>query len=168
MASGATDILQTTIFTPGNFVATNNAQQQNACNVYNAQQVALYTQAMANYNGFIDAVGTLPPGPVPVPAMAQALSAPDANGLQWETTGTTPVCPAIPVHQPIQNNTNTPPIKNHIHVGHATASPGWFSVGLDDGVVPGMTVPATSDDGVSGMFEKFSAPVGQGWYLKVA
>lgn len=53
---------------------------------------------------------------------------------------------------------------------HVTVALGnsWWGVGQDDGFPAGMTTPpVTSDDGVTGRFQKFGAPVGKGWYLKV-
>ena len=87
--------------------------------------------------------------------------------VQWAypALGTVPVCdmPPIPNEPPPQST--LPP--NHLHIGaKETASDVWWSAGSDDTFPSGQkTPPVTSDDGVNGLWEKFGAPVGQGWYL---
>jgi hypothetical protein len=87
--------------------------------------------------------------------------------IQWPypQVGTAAVTdqPPIPAIPPAQGSLGP----NHIHVGVSLGS-GWWSTGADDTFPPGKTTPpVTSDDGTTGTFEKFGAPVGSGWYFKV-
>lgn len=110
-----------------------------------------------------------PPNAFVVAYAADPTTGPGSVGPYGETqifwaypgVGKVPVCdmPAIPA---IPSNQSIP---NHIHVGHALGG-GWFSAGQDDTLPSGQaTPPVTTDDGVTGTFVKYGAPVGAGWYL---
>lgn len=88
------------------------------------------------------------------------------NPIMWATPqmGTAPVCdmPQIPVLPVPQSQLSA----NKIHVGRSLGQ-GWWSAGTDDTFPSGQTTPpVTSDDGATGVFVKYGAPVGAGWYLK--
>lgn len=152
-------------FGPDTYVQNNNEQQQAYCDQYNREAASRYRVGMANYNLFIDQVGKLPPYPPPTVPTAWVLTKPDAQGLQWQTTSDKPVCDAIPVHNMPGDPARNP---NVIHVGNRISGD-WFQVGAGDGFPAGSTTPpTTSADGVSGTFQKYAAPVGAGWYLRVS
>jgi len=60
-------------------------------------------------------------------------------------------------------------VPNTIDVGKCIGGK-WFSVGPKDTFQAGNATPpnTVSEDGVTGSFEKYGAPVGAGWYLQVA
>jgi len=77
-----------------------------------------------------------------------------------------PVCDALPLPS-LGTQLPAPGAPNVIHVGKALGG-NWWSCGQDDTFASGKTTPpVVADDGTPGMFEKFAAPVGNGWYLKV-
>ena len=108
----------------------------------------------------------LPQTSKPVAPLSQLVktSPPDPDGVVWiwiergDPLG--PPCADLP---PLAVS----PGPNHVHVGRRIYAK-WFSCGLDDNYDPqGPPVSATSDDGVSGTFQKYAAPVGIGWYLQI-
>ncbi len=137
----------------------------------NAQQQAIYDQAVRNFNLNMQSGQTHNPPLVPPTApLAYVVSAPDANGYVWPVIGTTPLMPTPPLTlATVDLGTLKPPTRdpNHIDVGKAIPGGGgkWFTVGPNDGTPNGfVTPPTTSEDGVTGIFLKFGAPVGNGWY----
>ena len=133
----------------------------------NANLLANYNYAVDQYNQNMASGQQVPPERqhAPVPAMAYELSKADAAGFQYPIQGTTPIAPQAPdafYHGAPQ----VAKPANVIHVGHAISGR-WFTAGPGDTFANGMTTPpVTSDDGVTGIFEKFGAPVGNGWYLQ--
>lgn len=72
--------------------------------------------------------------------------------------GTCPDLPPLPVA----------PGPNHVHVARRNWG-NWFAAGVDDTYDPqGPPVAATSDDGVTGKFQKYPSPFGPGVYFEVA
>lgn len=135
--------------------------------------IARYNSAYADYVTNMQSGQNVPPERrhAPVPPMGWELAQPNQDGFVFYQIGTTPVCPQKP--DVTANFDNPQPTKDptHIHVGSAIPGGGgmWFSVGGGDGTPNGFhTPPLSSDDGVFGVFVKFSAPVGPGWYLKSA
>jgi|SRR5579859_2417286 len=127
---------------------------------------SIYLTAFNNWKISVDA-GRIPNTNPPQPPKGYVVSAPDPSGFQWPVIGTEPVCDM----PPLPEDRFTPPVlvPNTFHVGHNIGGK-WFSVGPNDTVAPGFNTPpgTTSDDGVSGTFQKFAAPVGAGWYLQIA
>lgn len=151
-------------FGPDDFVATNNMQQQAYCDQYNREAEARYRQGVANYNLFVEQVGKVPPFAPPSLPTKWVLTAPDQHGLRWQTTSNIPVCDPLPLKTPVTEPTRA---ANVISVGKRIHGE-WFQVGAGDGFAVGQkTPPTTSADGVVGVFEKYGAAVGAGWYLRV-
>lgn len=155
------------VLDPTNFVANNNAQQQNYVDQYNTNQTAIYTMAVSNYNLSMDN-GSPYPTPAPTVPNGWILGPANSQGLRFAMDSGQPVCAALPIH-PMRGSVNDPKPPNVIDVGHAIPGAGnWFSVGDADTFAVGQTTPpVTSEDGVTGIFQKFGAPVGPGWYLKI-
>lgn len=151
-----------TSFGPDDYVQTNNAQQQSYCDQYNREAYNNYALTIANLNRSLDA-GRPAPFVAPKVPTKWVLTAPDASGLQWQTTSSEPTGPVIPLHEDAtQANVKVP---NTIHVGHRIGG-NWFSAGQNDTFPSGQsTPPITSEDGVTGVFVKYAAPVGPGWFL---
>jgi hypothetical protein len=98
--------------------------------------------------------------------MAWELAPPDANGFVFYQIGTTPVCAMPPLPYYASGNATPTPVPNTIHIGNRIGTSNWFQALPGDTFPNGMTTPPmTSADGVNGVFEKFGAPVGIGWYL---
>ena len=102
----------------------------------------------------------------PVPPLAQVVktSSLDPDGVVWVW-----IAPGDPLGAPCPDLPPVPvaPGPNHVHVGRRIYA-NWFSTGLDDTYDPqGPPVTTTSDDGVAGIFHKYPAPVGNGWYLQI-
>jgi hypothetical protein len=126
----------------------------------------IYLTAFNNWKISVDA-GRIPNTDPPQPPCGYEVSAPDANGFQWPVVGKTPVCDVPPI--PVDHFTVVPLVPNTIDVGKNIGGK-WFSVGAKDTFQAGNTTPpnTVSEDGVTGSFEKYGAPVGAGWYLQVA
>jgi hypothetical protein len=108
----------------------------------------------------------LPLTPKPAPPTAQVVMAsdPDPDGVVWvwivQDGSLRAPCPDLP---PLP----VAPGPNHVHILRRITGD-WFSAGQDDTYsADGPPVTATADDGTSGIFQKYSAPVGPGWYKKV-
>jgi hypothetical protein len=131
----------------------------------------IYNTAFANWALSVNA-GRIPNTNYPVPPMAYVVGAPDASGFQWPVVGTSPVC-AVP---PIPADIFTPPAHvpaGTIDVGHSIGGK-WFAVGpMDtfpvDGPSGGETPPVPNEgDPTLHTYQKYSAPVGAGWYLQTS
>jgi len=138
-------------------------------NQLNDNLKVIYLTSFNNWCISVNA-GRIPNTNPPQPPVQYVVSPPDAEGFQWPIIdpAKTPVCPVPPV-PPDQTNTAVKP-PNVIDVGHAIPGvPKWFSVGPQDTFACGSTTPpVTSEDGTTGVFEKYGAPVGAGWYLLVS
>jgi len=134
----------------------------------NVNLQSIFMTAFNNWCLSVDA-GRIPNTDPPQPPVQYVVSAPDKQGFQWPVVDPsgTPVCPMPPI--PADMTNSTPPVPNNIVVGSAIpGAPGWWTCGQGDTFPSGKTTPpVTSADGVFGTFEKFGAPVGNGWYLKV-
>lgn len=100
------------------------------------------------------------------PPIPKKYAAQDLNKTGWFDSEPTdePACAPF-VFSP--DMTSQPPkTQNHQHIGRRNFGD-WFACGSDDTIASGTTMPGTSDDGVTGLFQKFGAAVGPGWYLKV-
>lgn len=109
----------------------------------------------------------LPLTPKPATPLAQVLqtTVADKDGVVWIW-----IAPGSPLRAPCPDLPALPPptSPNHVHVGRRIHG-NWFSTALDDTYdASGPPVSATSDDGVAGTFQKYPAPVGNGWYLQIA
>ena len=143
--------------------------RENTVNLANAQ--AEFTDwVMTNDRNRMMNIPITPKPPAFVPQVVSTV--PDdvaTSGViwMWISEGTPVECPDLP---PIP----TAPGPNHVHIVRLITG-SWFAAGQDDTYpatnYPAVAAPpvnATSDDGVSGTFVKYSAPVGPGWYLKQA
>jgi hypothetical protein len=153
------------------YVKNNNASQQGFVDHDNQQALQRYQLAVQNYNLSVDS-GRPYPGPTPTVPNAMGLSAPDADGLQWEVDTGTPLTAALPLHTlTFATGPNAPvPTGDVINVGRAL--PGntvWFSIGPLDTHASGFTTPpgTVSADGVSGVFHLVGAIGARGWYEKI-
>jgi len=151
---------------PQDYVVNRNKQLGYLVDLDKKHLTEQYAGAVANYNGFITQVGTDPAAhgyPRPAVPMGPSLSPPDPkSGLMSILENSAPVCDPLPL-LPVPSN--APPAPNTIHVGKRIGG-NWFTVGAGDSLAAGATTPpVTSDDGVFGVFQKFGAPVGPGWYL---
>ena len=126
----------------------------------------IYLGAFNNWKGNVEA-GRIPNTDPPKPPKAYVVSKPDAYGFQWPVLGTDPVCDMPPI--PEDRLTPRPKAPdNNIDVGHHISG-AWFSVGPDDTFPSGMTTPPIPDaTGALHTYQKFGAPVGPGWYLRVS
>ncbi len=131
----------------------------------NAQLKAQYTQAVENWNVNASSGQQNLQGKPPVAPHAYELAPPDSDGFVWpQISATTLITSDVEVVMP---NVAPVPVPNTIVVGNAIGG-GWFSAGQGDTFPSGSTTPPmTTSQGVNGTFEKFGAPVGNGWYLKV-
>jgi hypothetical protein len=101
----------------------------------------------------------------PTPPMAWELAPADAQGFVYYQIGTTPVCPQGPA---VAANADNPPVNtipNMIMMGGQNGSTMWWSALAGDTFPSGMTTPPQPDGHT---YEKFGAPVGSGWYLRVS
>ena len=131
----------------------------------NGNLTTIFLTAFNNWKMSVDA-GRAPNTGYPLPPKGYVVSAPDAQGFQWPVIGNNPVCDLPPI--PDDHFTPSVLVPNTIHVGNRIGNPNsrWFQVGAGDTFAPGgITPPMTSADGVEGVFEKYAAPVGAGWYL---
>lgn len=103
----------------------------------------------------------------PIPPMIQTVvTGPDTevqSGIVWLwiTVEAMPPCPDLPSLPPL-------PSPGHIHIGRLIFD-NWYAAGQDDSYpFSGPPVTATTDEGVSGTFVRYPAPVGNGWWKKVA
>lgn len=142
---------------------------QNNIAILNAGLVSRYHGAYADYVANMRSGGFVPPErqtPPPVP-LAWELAPPDADGYVFYQVGAAPVCAALPPVDYLGGLTVTPRSPTTIHVGPRIGVTKWFSVGPTDGYPDGsVTPPTTSDDGVTGVFQKYDSVIG-GWYLLV-
>ena len=165
-------------------MSTTNPLNADACSLAAAQanQLASSTAMVAQLNTNLQSIymtgfnnwclsvnsGRIPNTDPPQPPVQYVISAPDKEGFQWPIIDPAGglVCAMPPVPPDMTNS--TPPVPNNIVVGsQIPGAPGWFSCGQGDTFPSGKTTPpVTSADGVLGTFEKFGAPVGNGWYLK--
>jgi hypothetical protein len=102
----------------------------------------------------------------PVPPNAWELTPPTAAGFVFYQIGKTPVCdmPPIPNNHIYVDPATRP--QNVIDIGKQLLGGGkWYSVGPVDTFPLGMTTPPQPDGHT---YQKFGAPVGQGWYLQVS
>jgi hypothetical protein len=136
----------------------------------NAKLIALYHSAYVDYVANMQSGENVPANrrTPPAPPMAWELAPADANGFVFYQIGTTPVCAAgAQVTCNFDNPAPSAKPAGVIDVGHLISGK-WFSVGQADTFPVGMTTPpTTSEDGTSGTFAKYGAPVGPGWYLQV-
>ncbi len=144
---------------------------------------ALNTQFAANFaewsaNAVKQGNAITPPPPQPPKSYVVAFAVdpttvsgpgePDIVGpfrnLQWPYPSQTgpAICamPTLPVIAAVVSGT--------MLVGKQLAGdPGWFNAQTGD-VTPNEAVaPATSQDGISGLFKKYDSAVGQGWFQKI-
>ena len=138
-------------------------------NQLNSNLQSIYMTAFNNWCISVNA-GRIPNTNPPQPPVQYVVSAPDKEGFQWPVVDPAGglVCAVPPV--PADQTNSTPKPANVIDVGHAIpGAPKWFSVGPQDTFPCGSTTPpVTSEDGTTGVFEKYGAPVGPGWYLLVS
>ena len=138
----------------------------------NADLKHRYLSAFADYvanmqsGGFVPAERRTPP----TPPKGWQLAAPDDDGFVFYELGQIPVCDQPPAVN--YNGGITAPVKvpNTIDVGKRLGTSKWFGVGPLDTLESGKETPpgTVSSDGVSGVFEKFAAVVGAGWYLQTS
>lgn len=166
----AADISQTTLtWEQAAYAATAalTAQQRNADLQYK------YDQAIRDFDANMESGQKHdPPLVPPVAPRSYVISPPDDHGLVFAVQAGPPLTPTPPLKiDTVDLGTLAPQAKvpGVIHVTRVISG-SWYGVGADDGNPSGfMTPPGTkSDDGSTGVFEKFGAPVGNGWYLKVA
>ena len=138
------------------------AATQAAVTLANSNLAADYQLKCSNDAASILA-GRPAPYPWPTVPLAYVVGEPDANGFQWPVMGTVPVCTAIP--EPPSQMPPTP-IPNTIAIG-IQVYPGWFQSLPQDTIPQGKVIFGTSQDGVTGLFEKFEATFGTGVYQKV-
>ena len=126
----------------------------------------IYLTAFNNWKLSVDA-GRAPATGWPMPPDGYVVSAPDAMGFQWPVIGNMPVCAVPPI--PVDHTQIPVMVPNTIDIGPSIGGQ-WYGVGPRDTEVSGFVTPpnAVSEGGVMGSFEKFGAPVGAGWYLKIA
>ena len=105
----------------------------------------------------------------PAPPMALVVMPPPTiYGFAYLAPGDVPVCPmpALPFYA--AGNAAPNKVPNVMVIGNRIGSTKWFQALPGDTWPSGQdTPPTTSADGVSGVFEKYGAPVGNGWYLQV-
>ena len=175
--------MSTTVVTPTGAFATTLGAAQAAALATAEQQVVnfnavLNTQFAADFaewaeNAVKHGSVTNPAPPQPPksyvvayatdPTTVSAPGEPDVVGpfhnLQWPypSQAGPAICamPTLPVIAPVVTGT--------MLVGKRIYNE-WFNAQTGDATLGGTTAPATSQDGVSGLFEKYTAPVGQGWF----
>lgn len=81
----------------------------------------------------------------------------------YPALGTDPVCEMPPVPGVVTHASGTGLIGNTVKDGGGE----WFVALKGDTTAVGAVIPGTSLDGVSGLFKRFGAPVGTGWYQKI-
>jgi len=137
----------------------------------NADLLSRYQSAYQDYLANMHSGENVPADRIhaPLPPYAWELAPPDGDGfIFYQVSKTTRI--ADPASYPDTYNSGSNPqpnaTPNMIMVGARTASTNWFTALKGDTFPSGkMTPPVTSSDGVIGIFEKFGAPVGPGWYL---
>lgn len=88
----------------------------------------------------------------------------DPGPILWAypMRGTDPVCAMPAVPGVVQHATGT------MLIGTSNPSaPQWFNAKTGDTTPVGTVAPGTSQDGISGLFQKVGAPVGFGYFLKI-
>ncbi|SPE38790.1 conserved hypothetical protein [Candidatus Sulfopaludibacter sp. SbA6] len=137
---------------------------------------SIYLTAFNNWKISVDA-GQIPNTNPPTPPVRYVISPPDAEGFQWPIVDPagTPVCAMPPIPQDrtqTQQQIQAALKPNTIDVGKPIVGGGgkWFTVGPADTFACGSTTPpnTVAEDGTTGTFEKYGAPVGAGWYLQIS
>jgi len=130
----------------------------------NKNLATIYLGAFSNWKISVDA-GRISNANPPQPPNGYVVSDPDAQGFQWPVIGNSAVVPMPPL--PDDHFTVVLKIPSTIDVGKAISG-SWFSVGPKDTLASGSTTPpgTVAADGTVGIFQKYGAPVGPGWYLK--
>lgn len=157
-------------FSPTAVTAFNLAEAQYQAYVANTARIANYSARFAQFVPLYK-LSELPASAAPAVPLGYVVEVSDgeADSLNIALVAQgAPVCAPLPLPDPPVALVQ-PGAANVIHVGKALGG-GWFSTGQEDTFQSGKTTPpnTVSDDGVMGSFEKFAAPVGSGWYLKVA
>ena len=142
-----------------NVLATSQAE----CAQRNDNLKSIYLTGFNNWKISVDAgrIGNTNP---PKPPKAYVVKVSE-DGWAYFEPGDQPVCD-VP---PIPADMTTPNPANVIDVGVAIGGK-WWSCGPKDTfpIEKNPTPPVTSEDGVTGTFEKYAAPVGKGWYMKLS
>lgn len=133
----------------------------------NASDQTIFDVAVQNYNVQM-AAGQVGTGKIPVPEapFAWVLVKSKQTGFTfYEKSETVRLTPTVPMTTfNTLDASHTPKIQNVIEIGHPMGGK-WYSAGFNDTFPNGMTTPPQSDGHT---YEKFGAPVGNGWYLQVS
>jgi hypothetical protein len=140
------------------------------CATLNASLKVNFNVAVANYNLNMS-VGQVHSSEltVPVAPLSYVPGPPDVLGFQYpEQSGPAIVSDVAITTFNALDAAMQPKEQGVIDVGKAIpGASGWFTCGPKDTSPNGfVTPPVTSEDGVAGVFQKFGAPVGNGWYRK--
>ena len=138
---------------------------RNNASLLNASVIFIYQGKFADWKISVDAGridNTNPPQPPP----AWVTGVDPATGYSYVAVGGSPICPMPPIPE---SRVNKPPIPpGNISLGNRISGD-WFQCLQDDTFPVGQsTPPITSKDGVTGIFQKYGSPVGNGWYLLTA
>lgn len=143
----------------------------------NSNLISLYTTAFNNWATSVLA-GRIPNTDPPQPPMAYVVgyandptSGPGSLSpygdivVQWPypAVGTQPVCPMPHIPEVPTHAEGTWKIGIAIPGGQGI----WFQALEGDKTPDGVSGPGVSQDGVAGLFTKFSFPMGAGWFKKI-
>jgi hypothetical protein len=146
------------------YVANSLISSKSMCVSLNNNKIVNYYNKMNANNASLEAGRS-----APYDSVMPAPDLPIMAGSAWSYAPNpdVPLCAAIPL-SPDLTHENDPPPPNQIMIGLPVhGAPGWWTALKGDSVPSGETVPGVSQDGIFGMWLKYGAAVGTGWYRKV-